>query len=55
MAVRVVVDLIGWRDYVVVLRYDRMNYSMLDLAQRFAYLWSGANGQLGSSGSGTEW
>lgn len=35
MAVRVVVDLIGCWDYVVLLRYDRMNYSMLNLASPF--------------------
>lgn len=41
MAVRVVVDLIGWWDYVALLRYDGMNYSMLDLVPSFRLFMAG--------------
>jgi len=52
MAVCVGVDLIGWWEYVAVLRNDRMDYSMLDLAPCCLFTWPGANGQLGRRGQG---
>ena len=41
MAVGFIVDLIGWWEYVVVLRYDRMNYSMFDLVPSFRLFMAG--------------
>jgi len=57
MAVRVVVDLIGCWDYVVLLRYDRMKCSMSDLAAPFHHtnlFMVGRGRTVEWSGSGTD-